>query len=100
MKTLLIYALLLLSAWAFAQDEFGPKGPVVTMTAAPVLAVTQGKTVTVPLTFNVAGGYHVNSNRPKSDYLIPTALKVEATTDIIIGKTTYPDGIDMSFPFA
>src|SRR5271166_64315 len=100
MKISLTCALLLLSASAFAQEEFGPKGPVVTLTSAPVLTVAQGKPVTVPLTFNVAGGYHVNSNHPKSDYLIPTALKVEATTDIVIGRTTYPDGQDLSFAFA
>jgi len=100
MKKSLTCTLLLLSTWALAQEEFGPKGPVVTMTPAPVLAVAQGKPLTVPLTFKVAAAYHINSNRPKSDYLIPTALKMEATTDIVIGKTTYPDGQDMSFAFA
>ena len=96
----LTFALFLLSASAFSQDEFGPKGPVVKFTATPVLSVAQGSPVTVPLTFSVVDGYHINSNHPKSDYLIPTALKVEATTDIVIGKTTYPDGQDMSFAFA
>jgi len=46
----------------------------------------------------VASGYHINSNPAKSEFLIPTVLKVEATTDIVIGKTTYPDGQDMSLP--
>lgn len=100
MKTFLTCALLLVSAWTFAQEEFGPKGPVVTLAAAPVVTVAQGKAVTVPITFSVAAGYHINSNHPKSDYLIPTALKIDATTDIVIGKTTYPDGQDMSFAFA
>ena len=45
-------------------------------------------------------GYHINSNHPKSEYLIPTALKVEATTDIVVGKIVYPNGQDMSFAFA
>ena len=100
MKISLTCALLLLSAWACAQEEFGPKGPVVKFTVTRVIAVTQGKAATIPLSFNVADGYHINSNHPKSDYLIPTALKVEATTDIVIGKTSYPDGQDMSFAFA
>lgn len=91
---------LLLTASATAQEEFGPKSPVVTLTSAPVVSATQGKTATVPLSFNVAGGYHINSNHPKSEYLIPTALKVEATTDIIVRKVAYPDGLDMSFAFA
>ena len=102
MKPLLICALLLLAAAASAQDDIGlgPKGPVVKMAPAPLITAIQGKSATVPLSFKVAGGYHVNSNRPKSEYLIPTALKVEATTDIVIGKTTYPDGKDMSFAFS
>jgi hypothetical protein len=100
MKILLTCALLILSAWTLAQEEFGPKGPVVKMAPAPVVTAVQGKPATVSLSFNVAGGFHINSNHPKSGFLIPTALKVEATTDIVIGKTTYPDGQDLSFAFA
>jgi len=100
MRAFLLLAALLLATEAWAQEEFGPKGPVVTLASAPVATVAQGKAVTVPITFNVAGGYHINSNHPNSDYLIPTALKIDAATDIVIGKTTYPDGQDMSFAFA
>ncbi len=100
MKIALTCTLLLLSAWSFAQEEFGPKGPVVKLTSAPVVTATQAKTATVSLAFNVANGFHINSNHPKSEFLIPTALKVDATTDIVVGKTVYPDGQDMSFAFA
>lgn len=100
-KIFLMCAFLFFSATVLVgQEEFGPKGPVVKLTSAPVVTAVQGKSATVSLAFNVANGYHVNSNHPKSEYLIPTALKVEATTDIVIGKTTYPDGQDMSFAFA
>jgi len=99
MKIPLASALLVFSAWAWAQDALGPQGPVVTMAPVPVVTVMQGKSATVPLSFRVASGYHVNSNRPKSEFLIPTVLKVEPATDIVIGKTTYPDGQDMSFAF-
>jgi hypothetical protein len=100
MKLYLATALLLFSASALAQENFGPQGPVVKMAPAPVVTAVQGKAATVPLSFTVLSRYHINSNMPKSEYLIPTVLKVEATTDIVIGKTTYPDGHDMSFPFA
>jgi hypothetical protein len=100
MKLVLASTILLLAALAWAQDDLGPQGPAVTMAPAPVVTAVQGKAATVPLTFRVASGYHINSNHPKSEFLIPTALKVQATTDIIIGKTTYPDGQDMSFAFA
>jgi hypothetical protein len=83
MKLLFTVALLLISIGAWAQDDLGPQAPVVKMAPAPVVTAVQGKPATVPLMFRV----------------IPTALKVEATTDIVIGKTTYPEGQDMSFPF-
>jgi len=99
LRRLCICVLLLLTR-SFSQEEFGPKGPVVKAAPAPVVTATQGKPATVPLSFNVANGYHINSNRPKSEYLIPTALKVDATTDIVVGKIVYPDGQDMSFAFS
>jgi len=74
--------------------------PVVSMAPAALITVTQGKASSVPLLFRVARGYHINSNKPKSEFLIPTALKVGGITDIVIGGITYPEGRDMSFAFA
>ncbi len=100
MKILLASALLLFSAWA--QDDLAPhaQGPAVKMAPVPLVTVIQGKSITVPLSFRVSSGYHINSNQPKSEFLIPTVLRVEPATDIVIGKTTYPEGQDMSFAFA
>ena len=99
-RIILLTCTLLLTAWAAAQEDFGLKGPVVRMASSPLVRAIQGQPATVPLYFNVADGYHINSNRPKADFLIPTALKVEATTDIVVGKIVYPAGQDMSFAFA
>jgi Disulphide bond corrector protein DsbC len=100
MNSRLACSLLLLCACAYAQDAPTLKGPVVTMAPAPVITVTQGKSAKVPLSFRVVKGYHINSNKPKSEFLIPTALKISATTDIVISRISYPAGQDMSFPFA
>lgn len=70
------------------------------MAPAGLVTAMQGKSVEVPLSFRVASGYHINSNQPKSEFLIPTVLDIDATTDIVIGGTTYPEGRDMSFAFA
>jgi hypothetical protein len=78
----------------------GRKIPSVTMLPAPMVAVTRGKPNTVNLRFHVGAGFHVNSNRPKSEFLIPTALKLNAPTDIVIGRVGYPAGQEMSFAFA
>src|SRR5207237_9772287 len=100
MKSLLGYSLLAFCASAVSQETPALKGPAVTMAPANIVTIAQGKSGTVPLLFRVARGFHVNSNQPKSEFLIPTALKRDATTDIVIGKTTYPEGRDMSFAFA
>ena len=52
------------------------------------------------LRFRVGSGFHVNSNKPKSEFLIPTVLKLSAPTDIVIGRVTYPAGTEMSFAFS
>jgi hypothetical protein len=100
MRQTLALGLLLIYASSYGQEGYGPKGPTVSMAPAPLVTVRQGKSATVPLSFRVSSGYHINSNRPKSEFLIPTILKVDATTDILISKTTYPEGQDMSFAFA
>jgi len=102
-KNILAVALLIALSFgesASAQQMLGPKGASVTMAPPELVSITRGKPGTVTLHFRVASGYHINSNTPKSEFLIPTALKLEPPTDIVIGKVTYPDGKDMSFPFA
>jgi len=93
-------SLLVLSSLAAAQDMPGRRIPSVSMSPAPLITVTRGKPGTVDLHFRVDPGFHVNSNTPKSEFLIPTVLKLTAPTDIVVGKVIYPPGEEMSFPFA
>jgi hypothetical protein len=44
-------------------------------------------------------GYHVNSHTPKSDFLIPTTLKLDAADGVKAGATEYPAGKMYSFSF-
>ena len=83
-----------------AQESFSRKTPSVHMTPAEITNVTRGKANPVVLHFHVSDGFHVNSNHPSAEYLIPTALKVEPPTDIAVGRISYPEGTEMSFAFA
>ena len=83
-----------------SQSIAGRKIPSVTMSPSPIVTVTRGKPNTVNLRFHVGSGFHVNSNKPKSEFLIPTALKLNPPTDIVIGRVNYPAGEEMSFAFA
>jgi hypothetical protein len=83
-----------------AQEEPGHKAPSITMLSAARTSIRPGQPGSVELRFKVAEGFHVNSNKPSEEYLIPTALTLDAPTDIVIGKITYPPGKDVSFAFA
>jgi len=90
----------MLAAPLLGQESFAKKNPSVTMSPAPLTTVTRGKANTVTLEFHVHSGFHINSNKPAAEYLIPTTLKLDPPTDIVVGKTTYPPGTEMSFAFA
>ena len=93
----LVFSTLLIAAFAAAQEG---KGPSVTMAPIGVVTAPRGTQTMVTLDFRVNSGFHINSNTPKSEYLIPTALKMDIPTDIVLGKIEYPEGQDMSFPFS
>ena len=82
-----------------AQD-LGRSKHYVSMLAPVIDPIERGKPTDIELQFRVARGFHINSNRPRQEYLKKTELKLTAPTDIIIGKISYPNGVDRSFPFA
>jgi hypothetical protein len=82
------------------QNTRGTRVPSVTMSPSPMVTVTRGRPNKVSLRFHVGAGFHVNSNHPKSEFLIPTTLKLNPPTDIMIGGVRFPAGNEMSFAFA
>jgi Disulphide bond corrector protein DsbC len=89
--------LMALMGSAFAQTG---KAPSVSMAPVGLVTAQRAAQTKVTLNFRVASGFHINSNTPKSEFLIPTALKMDLPTDIILGKIDYPDGKDLTFPFS
>jgi len=88
---------LLLCAGAWAQSG---KAPSVSMAAVSPVSAQRGAQTQVPLNFRVVHGFHINSNTPKDEFLIPTALKMDVPTDVVLGKIEYPAGQDVAFPFS
>jgi len=88
--------LALLAAPVFAADA--PRVYVSFEGASPA-TITPGKPADVELKFRVKEGFHVNSNQPKSELLIPTTLKLEPPANLAAESITYPPGKDLSFPF-
>lgn len=48
----------------------------------------------------VAAGYHLNDHKPSLDYLIPTELKIDPSSEFAITETVYPKGALRKFPFS
>ena len=94
---LVVVALL---AVALAQDSLIPKVPIVTATPPEPVAVVPGGSVRVELRFRVTPGYHINSNTPLSEFLIPTRLKLNPPPNLTPGNIVYPPGTDLTFSFS
>jgi Disulphide bond corrector protein DsbC len=94
--TLLPFALIV-AVTASAQDQ--TKGVAVTVAPVATITVTKGKPAKLELAFRVASGYHINSHTPHNDLLIPTALKLDPPTDLMVSRVGYPEGHDISFPW-
>lgn len=62
-------------------------------------AVSRGGSVKGTVVLSIPGGLHVNSNRPNSEYAIPTTVRVTATGARIAG-VTYPRGKNRKFQFS
>jgi hypothetical protein len=77
-----------------------PKAPSVSIAPVPLVTAQRAAQTMVELNFRVAAGFHINSNTPRSEFLIPTALKMDLPTDIALGKIAYPAGQDLTFPFS
>src|SRR5271154_954562 len=90
----------LLALFAGTAAAQAGKAPSVTMAPVALVTAPRAAQTMVDLNFRVAHGFHVNSNAPKSEFLIPTTLKMDLPTDIVLGKINYPAGEDRSFPFS
>src|SRR5437879_7063103 len=92
-----LLTILLFTAAVAAQTG---KAPKVTVAPVPLTTTPRAAQTPVSVNFRVPKGYHINSNAPKSEFLIPTALKMDLPTDIALGKIDYPAGQDLTFPFS
>ncbi len=91
--------MLCLAALGMAQTP-GDKQPYVTMAPVGSVQLRAGATASVELDFRIGSEFHINSHQPKADYLIPTALKLNAPEQLTVADLTYPAGEDMTFPFS
>jgi len=93
----LIATLLTCTIWA---QSPGDRVPSVTMAPVGNVQLRAGGTAELILDFRIGTDFHINSNKPKADYLIPTVLKLTPSEPVTIAEVKYPAGEDMSFAFS
>ena len=77
--------------------ESKPKSYVVY--SAEPQTIPAGKSVRIELHFRVQDGFHVNSNTPKSDYLLPTRVEFGQVEGVKAAPAEYSPGTAYSFSF-
>lgn len=72
---------------------------VAKITAAPLTAAAHS-TATAEMTISVEPGFHIQSNHPKIEYLIPTAITIAPAGGITVAKVAWPATVDRKFSFS
>jgi thiol:disulfide interchange protein DsbD len=93
----IVFAACLLAAGAWAQT-IRPAVVTALPPASPVKAAP-GQALEVPVTLEIASGYHINAEKPTFDYLIPTKLEWSTKEFKLLG-IDYPKPEQGSFSFS
>src|SRR5580698_6710883 len=72
------------------------KGAAVEYMYPEQVTVAAGKASDVSLHFRVAEGLHINSNKPKDDFLIPTTFLIPEGSGVRLETANYPSGTDFT----
>jgi len=86
----LIFAVLIFAAAVCAQSISG---------SVSGGTVSRGGSARGVITMSIPGGLHVNSNRPSSEYSIPTTVSVTGR-GVKVGRVSYPRGANRKFGFS
>jgi thiol:disulfide interchange protein DsbD len=94
---LLILAVLIIVSLVFAQEE---NQIIRARFMAPVNAFVPGQSYPLAVEIFIRKPYHVNSNKPEQDFLIPTSLTFQAPEGVAFGKVEYPQAKMKKFAFS
>jgi len=95
MKKFLLIGLFFSFAFAFAAEANAQSVSL----SGSIQKFVRGGTTKGTVTMSIPGNLHVNSNRPGSEYAIPTTLRVTGA-GVKFGAVTYPRGRNRKFEFS
>jgi hypothetical protein len=62
------------------------------------VTVSAGKPSAVALHFRIQQNLHINSHKPRADYLIPTVFSIPESSGVQLASVSYPAGADFTLP--
>lgn len=62
--------------------------------------VTKGRKAKATVVLDIPHDLHTNSNKPGSEYAIPTTVKITPVSGVKIGPVVYPRGMNKKFEFS
>jgi DsbC/DsbD-like thiol-disulfide interchange protein len=100
LRPLIASALVLCAPAALAQFFGQHSGPRVTVAPIAAVVVARGGKAPLDIALRINRGYHINSNRPHDDLLLPTVVYLDPPEGIEILKIAYPQAEELAAPFA
>ena len=73
--------------------------PQVTVAPINTVVVTRGGKAALDIALQVNRGFHVNSNKPNDELLLPTVVHLNPPQGIMIVNVEYPEGQELALPF-
>jgi hypothetical protein len=96
MKHAILGVTTLFHVWAFA---FATSNAQAVSGSIARDAARRGATTTGTIVLDIPKDLHVNSSRPKSEYAIPTTVRISGK-GVRVGGITYPAGENRKFQFS
>jgi thiol:disulfide interchange protein DsbD len=87
-----------LSTDSFAQ--FGGEQASIKASLTSMDTIHPGSEVKVEVKVSVSPTWHINSNKPHDDFLIPSKLEIVSSEKIKLAKVDYPQGKEIKFDFS
>jgi hypothetical protein len=91
---------ILLPVAALGQNS-SPQASSPQVTVAPIgtITVVRGGKAALDIEMRVNRGFHVNSNKPNDELLLPTVVHLNPPQGIMIINIQYPEGEPLALPF-
>lgn len=81
-------------------SQFGPDDLIKINSYSSFDKVNAGGQFKIALKLNIKDGWHINSDMPNEDYLIPSKISIQAPKGIITEKVIYPGSEEIKLSFS